>query len=134
VDQSLCERVLKILQLVVVGLLSFALFPVRFGQVAQKQDQAAQAEQELKRLEDEWLGSYLRGDKQIFDRIVANDFTSTDESAKVRDKAQERELVQAPPASVKTSLTNEDVRCMTSLLRVPPRNHGTNGSLRSVFV
>lgn len=104
------KGLLKILQLVVVGLLSFALFPVSFGQVAQKQDQAAQDEQELKRLEDEWLGSYLRGDKQIFDRIVADDFTGTDESAKVRDKAQERELVQAPPASVKTSLTNEDVR------------------------
>jgi len=28
------------------------------------------AEQELKRLEDKWLNSYLRGDKQTFDLII----------------------------------------------------------------
>jgi len=67
------------------------------------------AEQELKRLENEWLNSYLRGDKQTFDRIVADDFTRTDESGKFATKAEERALVQAPPASVSASLTNEDM-------------------------
>jgi ketosteroid isomerase-like protein len=66
-------------------------------------------EQELKRLENEWLNSYLRGDKQTFDRIVADDFTRTDESGKFATKAEERALVQAPPASVSASLTNEDM-------------------------
>jgi ketosteroid isomerase-like protein len=98
------------MRLVVAGLLSFALLAVGFGQVVQKPVQASQDEAELRRLEDEWLGSYLRGDKATFDRIVADDFTGTDESAKVRNKAQERELIQAPPASVKSSLTNEDIR------------------------
>ncbi len=98
------------MRLIVAGLLSFALFPVGFGQTVQKLAQAIKDEQALSRLEDEWLGSYLRGDKATFDRIVADDFTGTDESAKVRNKAQERELIQAPPASIKTSLTNEDVR------------------------
>lgn len=98
------------MRLVVSGLLSFALFLVGFGQAVQKPAQASQDEQELRRLEDEWLGSYLRGDKATFDRIVADDFIGTDESGKVRKKAQERELIQAPPASVKTSLTNEDMR------------------------
>ena len=98
------------MRLIVAGLLSIALFPVSFGQVVQKPAQASQDEQALRRLEDEWLGSYLRGDKATFDRIVADDFTGTDESAKVRNKAQERELIQAPPASIKASLTNEDVR------------------------
>jgi ketosteroid isomerase-like protein len=67
------------------------------------------AEQELKQLENEWLNSYLRGDKQTFDRIVADDFTRTDESGKFATKAEERALVQAPPASVSASLTNEDM-------------------------
>ena len=98
------------MRLIVAGLLSFALIPVGFGQTVQKLAQAIKDEQALSRLEDEWLGLYLRGDKATFDRIVADDFTGTDESAKVRNKAQERELIQAPPASIKTSLTNEDVR------------------------
>jgi ketosteroid isomerase-like protein len=101
---------MKIMRLILAGLLSIALFPISFSQVVQKPAQASQDEQALRRLEDEWLGSYLRGDKATFDRIVADDFTGTDESAKVRNKAQERELIQAPPASIKTSLTNEDVR------------------------
>jgi ketosteroid isomerase-like protein len=101
---------MKVMQLVVAGLLSLALVPVGFGQVVQKPAQANQDEQALRRLEDEWLGSYLRGDKAAFDRIVAEDFTGTDESGKVRNRAQERELIQAPPASIKTSLTNEDVQ------------------------
>ena len=98
------------MRFVVAGLLSLALVPVGFGQMVQKLEQAIQDERELKRLEDQWLGSYLRGDKATFDRIVADSFTGTDESAIVRSKAQERELIQAPPASVKTSLTNEDVQ------------------------
>jgi ketosteroid isomerase-like protein len=101
---------MKIMRLVVAGLLSLGLIPLGFSQMVQKPAQASQDEQGLRRLEDEWLGSYLRGDKATFDRIVANDFTGTDESAKVRNKAEERELIQAPPASIKTSLTNEDVR------------------------
>ncbi len=48
--------------------------------------------------------------KQSFDRIVAEDFTGTDGSAKVRNKAQARELIQVPPSSIKASLTNEDVQ------------------------
>lgn len=79
------------------------------SQVVQRPGHASKDEQELRRLEDEWLGSYLRGDKATFDLIVADDFTGTDESAKVRNKAQERELIQASPSSLKASLTNEDL-------------------------
>jgi ketosteroid isomerase-like protein len=77
--------------------------------VIQTPAQANKDEQELRRLEDEWLGAYARGDKATFDRIVADDFTGIDESATVRTKTQEREIIQAPPASIKVSLTNEDV-------------------------
>lgn len=86
--------------------------PLRLGssQLAQRFAQDSKERKELRRLEDEWLSSYLRADKTIFDRIVAEDFTGTDESAKVRNKAQARELIQVPPSSIKASLTNEDVQ------------------------
>jgi hypothetical protein len=84
---------------------SLALGQMKNGPVAQNN-----LEQELKRLENEWLNSYLRGDKKTFDRIVADDFTRTDESGKFANKTEEREIVQAPPASVNASLTNEDMQ------------------------
>ena len=78
---------------------------------SQKVSKESKDEQELKRLEDEWLNTYLRGDKATFDRFVADDFTGTDESAVLRNKMQERELIQAPPSgAIKVSLTNEDVQ------------------------
>ena len=98
------------MRLLVAGVLFFAFFSVCSGQTVQRPALANKDEQALRRLEDEWLGSYLRGDKATFDRIVADDFTGTDESAKVRHKAQERELIQAPPSSIKASLTNEDIQ------------------------
>lgn len=98
------------MQLIVAGMLNLALLVPGLGQLVQKPAQPSKAEQELRRLEDEWLGSYLRGDKTTFDRIVADDFTGIDESATIRTKTQEKELIQAPPPSIKTSLTNEDLR------------------------
>jgi ketosteroid isomerase-like protein len=98
------------MQWIIAGLLSFALIPLGFGHAVQKPAQASQDEQALRRLEDEWLGSYLLGDKTTFDRIVADDFTGTDESATIRNKMQERELIQPPPPSIKSSLTNDDLR------------------------
>lgn len=98
------------MRLLVAGVLLFASLSFCLGQTIQTSAQASSEEQALRRLEDEWLGCYLRGDKTTFDRIVADDFTGTDESAKLRNKAQEREIIQAPPSSIKSSLTNEDVR------------------------
>ncbi len=98
------------MRLLFAGVTLFAMFSLALGQMKNETSAQNNVEQELKRLEDEWLNSYLRGDKQTFDRIVADDFTRTDESGKFATKAEEKELVQAPPASVKVSLTNEDVQ------------------------
>jgi ketosteroid isomerase-like protein len=86
-----------------------AFFSLSSGQVL-KPAQANDDERTLRLLEDEWLSCYARGDKVTFDRIAADDFTSTDESATVRSKADEREIIQPPPPSIKFSLTNEEVR------------------------
>jgi len=98
------------MRLLVAVVLFLALFSICLGQTVQTRAQVNKDEQALRRLEDEWLGSYLRGDKATWDRIVADDFTSTDESARFRNKAQEREVIQAPPSTIKASLTNEDLQ------------------------
>ena len=100
------------MRLMIAGVLMLAMIPFVSSQTTkQKVSEESKEPQELKRLEDEWLSTYLRGDKATFDRIVADDFTGTDESAVLRNKAQEKELVQAPPpGGIKLSLTNEDVQ------------------------
>lgn len=98
------------MRLVSISVILFGVFSFAFGQMENKSSTQDNAEQELKRLEDEWLNSYLRGDKQTFDRIVADDFTRTDESGKFATKAEERAIVQAPPPSVNASLANEDMK------------------------
>ena len=97
------------MQLVFVGIFVFAMFSFALDQMNNASAQN-NVEVEVKRLENEWLNSYLRGDKQTFERIVADDFTRTDESGKFATKAEEKELIQAPPASVNASLTNEDLQ------------------------
>jgi len=98
------------MRLFFAGVILFVMFSFALGQMKNESFTQNNVEQELKRLENEWLNSYLRGDKQTFERIVADNFTRTDESGKFATKAEEKELVQAPPASVKVSLTNEDVQ------------------------
>jgi hypothetical protein len=94
----------------VTGVIILSIFSPAVSQIKNVRSTQSHVAQELKRLEDEWLNSYLRGDKQTFDQIVADDFTRTDESGKFATKVEEKALVQAPPASVKASLTNEDLQ------------------------
>lgn len=61
---------MRLLFLGVILMFSFAP-----SQMKNKSSTQNGVEQELKGLENEWLSSYLRGDKQTFDRVVANDFT-----------------------------------------------------------
>ena len=88
----------------------FATFHSAISQTKDGPTEQSNVERELRKLEDEWLNSYLAGDKASFDRIVADDFTGTDESAKVRNKTQERELVQVQPLAAGVTLTNEEVQ------------------------
>lgn len=71
--------------------------------------QSDRTKQELARLENEWLSTYVLGDKATYDRIVAEDFTGIDESAVLRGKADDRALL--PSEKVPGgSAVNEDVR------------------------
>ena len=98
------------MRLIFLTLLLLSVSSPAFSQEKSRGLPGNKVEKELKLLEDEWTNSYLRGDRQAFDRIVADDFTRTDESGKSATKSEEKELVQAPPATVKVSLTNEDIQ------------------------
>ncbi len=60
-------------------------------------------------LENEWLATYVSGDKTKYDRIVAEDFTGTDESAILRNKVDDRALLPATKVPG-GSAVNEDMR------------------------
>lgn len=98
------------MRLLFASTIMFTIFSLALGQMKNEISPQNKVEQELKRLENEWLNSYLRGDKQTFDRIVADDFTRTDESGKFATKEEEKALIQAAPASVNVSLTNEEMQ------------------------
>jgi len=103
--QGMEHLIMRLISIAAVLFAGFFFAPAQMQNVSAQSDAA----QILKRLENEWLDSYLRGNKQTFDRIVADDFSRIDESGKLASKAEERMLVQAPPASVNASLTNEDM-------------------------
>src|SRR5918993_382225 len=64
--------------------------------------------EELVGLENEWLSTYVSGDKAKYDRIVADDFTGTDESAVLRNKTDDRALLPASKVPG-GSAVNEDM-------------------------
>jgi ketosteroid isomerase-like protein len=81
---------------------------------AQKKDgtmanSVSDSEENLRKLEDEWLSCYISGDKATYNRIVADDFTGTDESAVFRSKSQDRAVLPSAPVTVGTAI-NEDVQ------------------------
>lgn len=98
------------MRLLFAGVFVLAMFSFALDQINKETSAQNNVAQELKRLENLWLNSFLRGDKQTFERIVADDFTRTDESGRFATKAEEKELIQAPPASINASLTNEDIK------------------------
>lgn len=98
------------MHLFLAAILIFVAFHSAMSQTKDAPPVQNNVERELRKLEDEWLNSYRTGDKAAFDRIVADDFTGTDESAKVRNKTQERELVQVQPSAAGVTLSNEEVQ------------------------
>ena len=93
--------------LVFVVCLSFQFINVA-GQGA-SESQIKLIEKKLAVLEDEWLNTYVSGDRAKYDQIVAEDFTGIDESAMLRTKAEDRALL--PAARVPGgNAVNEDVQ------------------------
>src|ERR687885_2139951 len=74
-------------------LLAIAALPVFAGGQTRntRADQNKRAEEEIKRLERQWLiEPYFTSDMTAYDRIVADDFTITHSNGKVLNKAEKR--------------------------------------------
>ena len=59
------------------------------------QTQAGSDEQELIRMENDWLQAFFKNDGAFADRFLAEDYLGTDEHGDVRDKAQEIAEIKA---------------------------------------
>src|SRR5262245_29679081 len=84
-------------------------FQVPSTHTGKHQPMTSDDEQELRKLENDWLSVYISGDKATYDRLVADDFTGIDESAVKRSKEQDRALLPAAPAPGGI-LLNEDMQ------------------------
>ncbi len=77
-----------------------------------KQRPVAQAEQEVRSLEREWLNAYETRDAAAMDRIVADDFTITFPNGTVQTKPELMASLRAPqnPGAPSPRFYTEDVR------------------------
>jgi hypothetical protein len=89
--------------------LSCVLFLCSTGASGQKiAASSSRIMEELAGLENDWLATYVSGDRAKYDQIVAEDFTGIDESATLRNKADDRALVPAEKVP-EGSAANEDM-------------------------
>ena len=63
---------------------------------AARQEGPGRAEQEVRKLEREWLDAYEKNDAEAMERIVAEGFTITFPNGGVQTRAQLLEMIRAP--------------------------------------
>jgi len=80
-----------------------------FGGVILAQTQTQSVEQELIKLENEANDAWVRRDIVPFDRILADDYTGTDEEGNVMTKAQELANIKSG-AYLSTSAVKDDIK------------------------
>lgn len=87
----------------------FAAVLLAVGHAAARQDSLSKAEQEVRRLEREWLDAYERNDAAAMDRIVAEDFTITFPNGSMQTKAQLMAMIRAPRKGAPPKFHTESV-------------------------
>lgn len=84
-------------RMVLLLALMATLIFVAFGQAQEIKKQAiSKAEQEVRKLEREWLDAYEQFDSTAMDRIVADDFTITFPNGEMQTKPQLMASIKAP--------------------------------------
>ena len=94
-----------------LGLVIATSFGISHAQQAQ-QTTLTRAEQEVRRLERQWLDAYEQNDPEAMDRIVADDFTITFSNGAMQSKPQLMAMVKAPRQASQPRMRfyTEDVR------------------------
>ena len=98
-------------RVIVLVLLTVAPCAVSPAQQAQ-QPKLTKAEEEVRKLEREWLDAYEQNDGGAMDRIVADDFTITFPNGAVQTKPQLMAMVKSPrrAGQPRMKFHTEDVR------------------------
>lgn len=98
----------RVIILVALIVISCGLAPVQHAQ----QPNLTKAEEEVRKLERQWLDAYEKNDSIEMDRIVADDFTITFPNGEIQTKPQLMAMVRAPrrAAQPPIKLFTEDVR------------------------
>lgn len=91
---------------------SFTAFGAAFGQTTpSKPSQDEKVEQGLMQLDRQWAELAVRGDMAAFDRIFADDYTSTHSNGRVVTKTEERAYVASAISNSKfASINTDDVK------------------------
>lgn len=76
-----------------------------------QQSKLTKAEEEVRRLERQWLDAYEQNDSEAMDRIVADDFTITFPNGAMQTKPQLMAMIKAPrrTSGPRTRFHTEDV-------------------------
>jgi len=95
-----------------------ALIFTSFGLVSAEQTQQAsltKAEEEVRKLERQWLDAYEQNNPEAMDRIVADDFTITFPNGAIQTKPQLMAMIKAPrrAGQPRMKFSTEDVQSRT---------------------
>lgn len=97
--------------LIALALIIAASFGNSLARQAQ-QSKLTNAEEEVRRLERQWLDAYEQKDSEAMNRIVAEDFTITFPNGAMQTKPQLMAMIKATPraSETRTRFHTEDVR------------------------
>jgi len=92
-----------------ITVLILAVSLAAFGQTAGKEPRSDEkVEQELRQLDRQWAEMAVQGDTAAFDRIFADDYTSTHSNGRIVTKAEERAYVASALSDSKFASINTD--------------------------
>lgn len=101
----------RIIILVTLIVTSGGLTPAQQGQ----QPNFTKAEEEVRKLERQWLDAYEQNNAEAMDRIVADDFTITFPNGAIQTKPQLMTMIKAPrrTSQPRMKFSTEDVQSRT---------------------
>jgi ketosteroid isomerase-like protein len=94
-------------------LLAACLFGAASGPVASAQEGPSRAEQEVRKLEREWLDAYEKNDAAAMERIVGEGFTITFPNGGIQTREQLLRMIRAPRRGPAPKFHTEDVQSRT---------------------
>src|ERR671915_2663510 len=101
-------------KVIILGLLIITSSVLSLAEQA-LQSKLTKAEEEVRKLERQWLDAYEQNNAEAMDRIVADDFTITFPNGAIQTKPQIMSMIKAPrrPGQPRMRFFTEDVQSRT---------------------